>query len=98
MSKNHTIIALESLTCLTFSVLSAEAPLYAPLMASRLHPGCRSERPPPKLRAASGSEMFVERTLMRGADKSRCKPFIRASTFKIITGFQPLVGRHIKTD
>lgn len=39
MSKIHIIMAFESLTCLTFTVLSVEALLYALLIASRLHLG-----------------------------------------------------------
>lgn len=39
MSRIRIIIAFQSLTCLTFTVLSAEALLYCLLMASRLHLG-----------------------------------------------------------
>lgn len=59
MSKIHIIKAFESLTCLTFTVLSAEALLYSLLMTSRLHLGWStsmwlSENSPLKLETVTG--------------------------------------------
>lgn len=71
----------ESLTCLTFTVLSAEALLYPRLMASRLHLGWStsvwlSENSPLKLETVTDFcwDLFVCLTWYK---RSRFKPFLQ---------------------